>query len=64
MAISSRTESRKRKLELLKESLNLIIELLLLNHKHREKIHIANYRSIVKKLKDMLKMAKTSKLFN
>jgi deoxyadenosine/deoxycytidine kinase len=56
--ISSRTQSRKRKVELLRESLNYILDLLQLYHQHREMIHISKYKEINRKLKDMVEKAK------
>jgi len=56
--ISSRTKSRLRKLELLKEAQRIIIEMMLLEHKQRERIHIAEYKRIVRKLKLMLEDTK------
>jgi len=60
--VSTRTESRLKKIELLKDALNLIIGLMLLEHKQRERIHIAEYKKTVKKLKEMLEKAKTKKI--
>lgn len=61
MTISSRTQSRERKLALLEDARDSIWELVLMSHKQRERIHVAKYREIVRLLNDMIETAKKGK---
>jgi uncharacterized protein YaaW (UPF0174 family) len=59
--ISSRTQSRASKQLLLKQILDDTLELLLMEHRQREMVHIAEFRKIANKLKEIHNICKTGK---
>lgn len=59
--VSSRTKSREEKVRLLKDMLNNIIELLLMEHRQRERVHIAEFKRSANKLKEIESICKTGK---
>jgi hypothetical protein len=59
MAISSRTESRKARIELLLSMENMLVKLFLASHKERENVHIKKYKKIHKNLKELFKEVKS-----
>lgn len=59
--VSTVTINRKKKIKLLRESLNNTIELLLLEHKQRDPIHMSRFKELSLKVKKMLEDAKIGK---
>ena len=53
------TISRNKKREILKQSVHDIIDLLLVDGKYLDWIHMANFKELSRKLKSMLEMTKT-----
>ena len=56
--VSPRTKSRQTKVKLLKQTLDNTLELLLLQHKDRDFIHLAQFRKMYTKSKVLLEQAK------
>jgi len=56
--VSTRTQNRIKKLKLLKESLNGIVDLLLLQHQERDMINMAEFKRLLHKVKSMIETGK------
>jgi len=56
--VSTRTINRIKKVNLLKESLNGIIDLLLMDFKSRDVINMAEFKHLSSKVKEMLEQGK------
>jgi len=52
--VSTRTENRRRRLDLLIEADQLILKMLVLEHRHREQINLSEFKRIANNLKEML----------
>jgi iron-sulfur cluster repair protein YtfE (RIC family) len=59
--ISSRTKSREEKVRLLKEMLSEVIELLLMEHRLRERVKLVEFKRSANKLKEIHSICKTGK---
>lgn len=57
--VSTRTENRNRKIDMLKEGLNIIVELLLMEKRQVERANMANYKRMLSELKAMKKEAES-----
>ena len=55
--VSTRTENRARKIDILKSCQTKIIDLMLLEHKDREKINMSRFKELAYLLDNMVKEA-------
>ena len=56
--VSTRTQNRQRKIQLLRETLDDTLTLLLLEHKDRDGVNMAEFKQLSQQAKGMLKQAK------
>lgn len=58
MMVSTRTINRNKKIDLLKETLNGIIDLLLMDKKSRDVINLSEFKQIALKVKEIAEQGK------
>ena len=52
--VSTRTQNRQRKVAILQETLNDVLALLLMEHKDRDRVNMAAFKELSRKIKGML----------
>jgi len=55
--VSTRTINRQRKVKLLRESSNGILDLLLMEHKQRDRVNMSYFKKLKKQVEEMKEMA-------
>ena len=55
--VSTRTTNRQRKVQYLRDSLNIILDLLMSEHKSRENINMGDFKELQRQLEDMKRIS-------